>query len=173
MTSCENQQKVSHIHVHTVCLPGQAFSVKMPGYWPFFKFIFIHLFSFFFSHSEVEVDKNACAKKRTRPISNLDPCAYAVWGEELWGRDCANIQSSWPKKLDLSHGRKQNFILCRVLLWTMTCNYWKVFSELDGFKAWPGFVPVSKLGLLRKISNAGPKKASVKDHFWLYMAVAY
>ena len=168
MTSCENQQKVSHIHVHTVCLPGQAFSVKMPGYWPFFKFIFIHLFS------EVEVDKNACAKKRTRPISNLDPCAKGnLSAEELRGRGWANIQLSWPKKLDLSHGQKQNFILCRVLLWTMTCNYWNVFSELDGFKAWPGFVPVSKLGFLRKISNAGPKKASVKDHFWLYMALAY
>ena len=174
MTSCENQQKVSHIHVHTVCLPGQAFSVKMPGYWPFLKFIFIHLFSFFFSHSEVEVDKNACAKKKNEAnIQSRPLCLRSLSAEELRGRGWANIQLSWPKKLDLSHGRKQNFILCRVLLWTMTCNYWKVFSELDGFKAWPGFVPVSKLGLLRKISNAGPKKASVKDHFWLYMAVAY
>ena len=31
----------------------------------------------------------------------------------------------------------------------MTCNYWKVFSEWHGFKAWLGFVPFSKLGLVK------------------------
>ena len=111
-------------------------------------FLFIY-FHFFLAIPKSRLIKTHAPKKRTRPISNLDPCAYAVWGEELWGRDCANIQSSWPKKLDLSHGQKQNFILCRVLLWTMTCNYWKVFSEWHGFKAWLGFVPFSKLGLVK------------------------
>lgn len=85
------------------------------------------------------------ANIQSRPLSGL----RSLSAEELWGRDCANIQSSWPKKLDLSHGLKQNFILCRVLLWTMTCNYWKVFSEWHGFKAWLGFVPFIKLGLVK------------------------
>lgn len=88
-------------------------------------------------------------KKNEANIQSRPLCLRSLSAEELWGRDCANIQSSWPKKLDLSHGQKQNFILCRVLLWTMTCNYWKVFSEWHGFKAWLGFVPFSKLGLVK------------------------
>ena len=128
MTSCENQQKVSHIHVHTVCLPGQAFSVKMPGYWPFFKFIFIHLFSFFFSHSEVEAPAHAPKKERgswTRPISNLDPCAYAVWARKSSGVEIAPISSHLDRKSLIYHMVKNRTLYCAGYY----CEQWLAITE--------------------------------------------
>ena len=52
--------------------------------------------------------KNEANIIQSRPL-----CLRSLSAEELWGRDWANIQSSWPKKLDLSHGQKQNFILSK------------------------------------------------------------
>ena len=143
----------------------------MPGYWPFYIYLFIY-FHFFFGlrnrvtvHKQqirdphtrmlgvskhIEVDKNACAKKRTRPISNLDPCAYAVWARKSSGVETGPISSHLDRKSLIYHMAKNRTLYCpRVLLWTMTCNHWKVFSEWHGFKGWHGFVPVSKLGLVK------------------------
>ena len=126
----------------------------MPGYWPFYIFLFIYFHFFFLAITKSRLIKTHALKKERGQylkanIQSRPLCLRSLSAEELWGRDWANIQSSWPKKLDLSHGQKQNFILCRVLLWAMTCNYWKVFSEWHGFKAWLGFVPVSNLGLVK------------------------
>ena len=109
-------------------------------------------------------------KKNEANIQSRPLCLRSLSAEELWGRDWANIQSSWPKKLDLSHGQKQTFMLCRVLLWTMTCSHWKLFSEWHGM-SWfrSGQQAWFSQDWFSKISNAGPKKAAVKDRqFWWF-----
>ena len=161
----------SFTHTRTYGMPSwPSFFCQDAWILAFFKIYFYSFIFIIWATAKSRLIKtHAPKKKKTRPISNLDPCAKGnLSAEELRGRGWANIQLSWPKKLDLSHGQKQNFILCRVLLWTMTCNYWKVFSELDGFKAWLGFVPFSKLGLVKyqTLARRRPRWKTISDCTW-------
>ena len=121
----------------------------MPGYWPFYIYLFIY-FHFFLAIKKSRLIKTHAPKKERGQYPISTPVLTQSERGRALGSRPGPISSHLDRKSLIYHMAKNRTLYCpRVLLWTMTCNHWKVFSEWHGFKGWHGFVPVSKLGLVK------------------------